>query len=99
MLRKEIFNSMSMTKTDIQNNLLKNHQHFIAAIQSLSEEEFLLSLNNKWSAGQQLDHVYRSVKPLAMALTLPKFLPALFFGKANSHRKIILNLLRNTKQN
>jgi hypothetical protein len=72
-----------MTKTDIKSNLLKNHQHFIKIIQSLSEEEFLLSLNNKWSAEKQLDHIYRSVKPLAHALTLPKFLTALIFGKAN----------------
>ena len=86
-----------MTKTDIKNNLLKNHQHFIAIIQSLPEEEFLLSVNNKWSAGQQLDHVYRSVKPLTMILALPKFLPALIFGKANRPSKNYIKLIEKYK--
>lgn len=72
-----------MTKPDIKNNLLTHHQNFIAIIQNLTEQEFLLSINEKWPAGQQLDHIYRSVKPLVLAFGLPKFLLATFFGRAN----------------
>ena len=52
-----------MTKPEIKNKIVTNHQNFIAIIENLTEEEFLLSINEKWSAGQQLDHIYRSVKP------------------------------------
>jgi len=95
--KKKILNSLAMTKTDIKSNLLKNHQHFIATIQSLPEEEFLLSVNNKWSAGQQLDHIYRSVQPMALALALPKFLLALIFGKANRPSKNYTELVEKYK--
>ncbi|MFM9951202.1 MAG: DinB family protein [Saprospiraceae bacterium] len=37
----------------------------------------------KWSAGQQLDHLIRSVKPVNLAFRLPGWLLRILFGKPN----------------
>lgn len=37
----------------------------------------------RWSAGQQLDHLIRSVKPVNLALRLPGWLLRILFGKPN----------------
>ncbi len=72
-----------MNKQQIAAKLIENHQKFADYLSSLNEEEFLFSFEEKWTAGQQLDHIVRGVSPVKMALTLPKFVPNLLFGKAN----------------
>ncbi len=72
-----------MNKQEIKDQLTKHHQSFADYLSGLSEGEFLLSKNEKWTAGQQLDHIVRSVSPVKLALTLPKFVPNLIFGKSN----------------
>lgn len=72
-----------MTKTDIQHQLTKSYHAFTEAILSLSEADFLFAASDKWSAGQQLEHLYRAVRPITLAFVLPKFVPRLLFGKAN----------------
>lgn len=76
-----------MNKELIKNNLLQNHDTFISHITSLSNEEFLKQKNDKWTAGQQLEHIYLSVKPVRQILTAPKFIPKLIWGKANRKSK------------
>lgn len=72
-----------MNKQQIANKLRENHLKFAEYISSLSEPDFMFSIENKWTAGQQLDHIIRGVSPLKTALSLPKFVPNLLFGKAN----------------
>jgi len=52
-------------------------------ISSLNKEQFEVSQNGKWSAGQNLDHLIRAIKPLQLAYGLPKFALTILFGKAN----------------
>ncbi len=52
-------------------------------ISLLNKKQFELSPDGKWSAGQNLDHLIRSIKPLQMAYALPKFTLAILFGKSN----------------
>ena len=52
-------------------------------ISSLNKEQFEAAPNEKWSAGQNLDHLIRSIKPLQIAYRLPKFALSVMFGKAN----------------
>lgn len=52
-------------------------------ISLLNKEQFEVSLNGKWSAGQNLDHLILAIKPLQIAYALPKFVLAVLFGKAN----------------
>lgn len=73
-----------MTKQEIINKLFENHQKFIANISTLDDHDFVFSLQNeKWTAGQQADHINRSISPLNLVLRLPKWLIKLLFGKAN----------------
>jgi hypothetical protein len=63
--------------------LTEDHLSFVHFIDNLPTEQFLFSKQEKWTAGQQLDHIYRSVSPVVLAFGLPKFLLPLIFGKAN----------------
>lgn len=76
-----------MTKQEIIDKLISNHTDFANMIGGLNDNDFMFMLEKKWTAGQQLDHVFRSVSPLTLAFTLPKFIPALLFGKANRPSK------------
>lgn len=49
----------------------------------LTDENFFKSVNGKWSAGQQIEHLRKSSKPLVLALRLPGFVLGVFVGKAN----------------
>lgn len=52
-------------------------------IAPLDKEHFEATPDNKWSAGQNLDHLIRSIKPLQLAYGLPKFALIILFGKTN----------------
>jgi hypothetical protein len=72
-----------MNKQALSRNLTENHLEFIACLDQLAAEEFTSSKNDKWTAGQQLEHIYLSVKPVGLGLRLPKFLLKLIWGKSN----------------
>ncbi len=76
-----------MIKTEIIQQLRATHQKFCDVVLSLSDEEFISSANGKWTAAQQLDHIYRSVNALNQGLSLPKFIIRLYVGKANRPSK------------
>ena len=76
-----------MIKQEIIRQLETNHNEFIDLLLSLNENDFLLSVNNKWTAGQQFKHIYLSVYPLAIGLKLPVIFFKLFFGEANRPSK------------
>jgi hypothetical protein len=71
-----------LNKTQIISLLQQKHASFLAYINGLSEEQFLYSHSQKWTAGQQLQHIHLSVRPVALGLSLPKVLLRLLFGKA-----------------
>jgi hypothetical protein len=72
-----------MNKHLLIKNLTENHQAFIASIHELSPEDFTVGKNEKWSGGQQLEHIYLSVKPVSLAFLFPTFLMNLMWGKSN----------------
>ena len=71
-----------MTKEEIIGKLKDNHNRLIELVDSLNEYDFGASPMGKWTAGQQLDHIYRSLKPLANALVLPKISIKALIGTA-----------------
>ncbi len=77
----------TLTKDEIKNKLRENHKRFADTILSLSDKDFLFAPEGKWAAGQQLDHIYRSVAALNQGLALPKFFIKLYVGKANRPSK------------
>lgn len=76
-----------MNKETIKKELTEKHKEFVDYINSLSDNDILTTKNNqKWSAGQHLEHIYLSVRPVNMALLLPKIFMRLFFGKPTEKR-------------
>ncbi len=53
-----------MKKPEIQQDLTDHHESFTSYIDGLTEALFLATPNEKWSAGQQLAHIYMSVHPI-----------------------------------
>lgn len=72
-----------MDKQEIIDRLKKNHQLFVDYVLALPDDKFLEHQPDKWSAGQQLDHIFRSVSPVTMAFGLPGYMLRLLFGKSN----------------
>jgi len=72
-----------MNIQELQQKLKENHLPFIRHIKELPDTDFLYSHNSKWTAGQQLEHIVKSVGPVALALSLPGFMLKLVFGKSN----------------
>ncbi|KZS40386.1 hypothetical protein AWE51_05370 [Aquimarina aggregata] len=71
-----------MNKEQLIHEFKSVHSLFIDDIEVLDEHDFVSYLKGKWSAGQQLEHIYLSVKPLIQVFLLPKFILKIFFGKA-----------------
>ena len=86
-----------MNKQQIIEQLQENHQSFTNMILSLNEKEFLFTTDDKWTAGQQAEHIFRSVKPVKLAFTLPLFILGINFGKANRPSRSYESLLQKYK--
>jgi hypothetical protein len=71
------------TREEIIAGLNEKVSAFNQYISSLGKEQYEFAPNDKWSAGQNLDHLVRSIKPLQWAYSLPKFILKMMFGKAN----------------
>src|SRR2546428_10274387 len=76
-----------MNKEEIIQHLTNAHHEFAEHVRSFNEKDFTFAPNNKWSAGQQIDHIVRAVFPLTLAYRFPKSLIQLLFGKANRPSK------------
>jgi hypothetical protein len=76
-----------LNRKEITDNLNKKHKELIDFIIALPEENFMDGFNNKWTPGQQLNHIYRAVKPLTQALMIPGFLLKRIFLKSNRPSK------------
>ena len=72
-----------MEVSELQRKLKESHVHFIGTINRVADADFTKSINQKWTAGQQLDHIIKSVAPVNQAFMLPGFVLTLLFGKAN----------------
>jgi len=73
---------MLHTKREVIDALKGNSQKFVDLISKLNKSGFENEPNGKWSTGQHLEHLVKSIKPLNFALSLPGFVPGLLFGKA-----------------
>lgn len=72
-----------MNKTELIQLLETNHNTFIQLMEGLSAADFEKQTTDKWTPGQQLEHILRSVSPVSLAFSLPGFVLRLVFGKAN----------------
>lgn len=72
-----------MDKQAISQLLILNHKALISEIDELSDEDFVRKPGAKWTAGQQLEHIIKSVKRTDMAYGLPLFVLKMKFGLSN----------------
>lgn len=63
--------------------LESNHASFVKLVENMDEATFLNSSTGKWNAGQQLHHLYKSLRPLAIILCCPPFIIRLVWGTSN----------------
>jgi hypothetical protein len=76
-----------MNKEQIAELLQTLHGHFIDRLREMNDADFCFAPEDKWSAGQQLDHLIKSISPVNMAMGLPKFILKWKFGLANRPSK------------
>jgi len=76
-----------MNKAQIFQQLRETHQNFVTAILNLSDDAFTAAAPAKWSAGQQLEHICKSVRPLVKALQMPATDLIARFGASNRPSK------------
>ena len=74
---------MGWNKSKINEELLKHHKEFNALIYIISSEKYEGSEVDKWSVGQIQNHIVLSIKPVVLAMRLPKFLLRYQFGLTN----------------
>lgn len=70
-------------KPQIISSLNEKVDAFNDYVLPLNKEQFESTPNGKWSAGQNLDHLIRAIKPLQLAYRLPKLALLILFGKTN----------------
>ncbi len=70
--KEEIIEALDKTYEDFINHVLTQEDHF-----------FIKGPINKWTSGQHVDHLIRSIKPVKIILKLPKFVIRVVAGKPN----------------
>lgn len=90
-----------MTKQKLIETFYNNHQEMIDFVNSLTDEQFTLSYNGKWSAGQQFSHVYLTLLPFTKVLPSKDFIVEKF-GKIKrltwNYDAVIENYLKTSLQ-
>jgi len=74
----------------IKTQLQETHNSFISYLETLTAQEFQSAKNDKWTAAQQLEHIYLSVQPVRLVFSFPKFLLKLKFFK-----NVLTEILKN----
>ena len=72
-----------MNKQTIIDSLIQNYTSFITEINELTATKLQFSNGQKWTAGQQLQHIVLCVKPLVQVFSMDKSMIAQNFGIAD----------------
>lgn len=70
-------------KVFITSLLAANSTAFVQFVNKLSEEQFTTTSSDKWSVGQNVEHLIKSLSPVNLALRMPAFVLRFQFGKPN----------------
>ena len=87
-----------MNKQTLIEALSKNYHSFINYINSLTIEECSFSYQQKWTAGQQLEHIVLCIKPLVQVFSMDKPAIVQTFGVADRPGITYDALLTNYKE-
>lgn len=88
---------MYLNQHAIQSLLSNSFDNFTRFVKTLPDHRFTASPYGKWSAGQQLDHLIKSSKPVCSALSLPR-LVLRYFGTARTPSMSYDSLVKNYQQ-
>ncbi len=91
-----------MKGQELKDQLIKNHTLFIDYLSALTDKDFMYAPKDKWTAGQQLEHICISAGAVNQGLSVPKWAIKLIFGKANRSSKSYDELVKkylNTLEN
>ena len=72
-----------MTKQEIQHSLVENYAAFTEHLRRMPDNLVHQAAEGKWSPAMQAEHLVKSVGPVTLAFSLPKFILPIVFGKAN----------------
>ena len=70
-----------MNKTELTGKLNDEVSRLRDALHQISNEAFFQKKGSKWSVAENVRHLSLSAKPLNLALSLPKIILKLLFGK------------------
>ncbi len=76
-------NSTLWDKEDLLQAIRSQHDDFKHTITALNEAKFNFSWQEKWTAGQQMNHIRKSISPVVLAFRLPRFVLKYQFGVTN----------------
>ncbi|GGW61892.1 DinB family protein [Winogradskyella epiphytica] len=71
-----------MHKNDIADLIEEKYSELMTWLENQPDEYWTKGPKNKWTTGQQALHLLQSIKPLNDALSMPKWLLRLKYGKA-----------------
>lgn len=74
-------------KHEIITRINENHKSFIDYLSNLSKEEFEFSIGEKWTAGQQLEHIILSLKAILGVFSMDKLIIEQNFGKTDRQNR------------
>ena len=72
-----------MTKATILQKLEAEHLAVVDYVTGLGQVDFEAAPEGEWTAGQQIEHLYLSIKALTQAVGMPKMALSAVFGKAD----------------
>jgi len=72
-----------MDKVQISRELVTRHNAFISKLRSLSNEDFQRKPGKKWTSGQQLDHILKSVAQTDKTYAIPLLVLKEKFGMSD----------------
>ena len=89
------------SKKEIIAGLEEKSLQLIKWVSEQENDKFCISNDEKWSTAQQLSHLTKSIKPLVMVLSKPKFILKLLFGTSNRETRSYLTVVEkyNSKLN
>jgi hypothetical protein len=92
-----------MDIAQITQELVDRHYDFMHTLKCLSDRDFQRKPVNKWTAGQQLEHIVKSVRQVDKAFGLPLFVLQEKFGLLErpsvSYQEVVKNYLKVLKEN
>jgi hypothetical protein len=90
-----------MTKQELIEKFYQNHKELSDYVDSLPDDKFTHLQNEKWTAGQQLSHVYLCLKPISQALTSKEFIENKFgrISRPTMDYNDVINIYNRTLKN